>query len=54
VSPQPVAVDTNILFSALLKKENRFAEVLLRAEHPFYICETVLVELLRHKEKILR
>lgn len=52
--PVPVAVDTNILFSALLKGESRIAEVLLRSEHPFYVCESVLVELFKHKEKILR
>jgi len=50
----PVVVDTNILFSALLKDESHFAEVLLRSEHPFYVSESVLMELFRHKEKILR
>ncbi|HEX2092336.1 MAG TPA: PIN domain-containing protein [Longimicrobiaceae bacterium] len=49
-----MAVDTNVIFSALLKGEGRFAEVLLRSEHAFYVCESVLVELFKHKEKILR
>jgi len=52
--PVPVVVDTNVLFSALLKGESHFAEVLLRSEHPFYVCESVLAELFKHKEKILR
>jgi predicted nucleic acid-binding protein len=54
VTRQPVVVDTNVLFSALLATESRFAAILLRSEHPFYVCESVLVELFRHKEKILR
>jgi predicted nucleic acid-binding protein len=52
--PLPVVVDTNVLFSALLKGSGYFAEVLLRSEHQFYVCESVLVELFKHKEKILR
>jgi predicted nucleic acid-binding protein len=51
----PVAVDTNILFSALLRgSSGRFAETILRSEHSFYVCESVVVELFKHKEKILR
>lgn len=47
-------VDTNILFSALLRLENRFATMLLRRDYRFFVCESVLVELFKHKEKILR
>lgn len=50
----PVAVDTNVLFSALLRSSGPFADRLLRSEHPFYVCESVLVEIFKHKEKILR
>lgn len=53
-APAAVVVDTNILFSALLRQENRFAAPLLRVEHRFYVCESVLVELFKHKEKIQR
>jgi predicted nucleic acid-binding protein len=35
VTLQRVVVDTNILFSALLRREGRFADVLLGSEHPF-------------------
>lgn len=49
-----VVVDTNVIFSALLRRESRFAETLLRGEHRFHVCESVLVELFKHKEKILR
>ncbi|MEW6379762.1 MAG: PIN domain-containing protein [bacterium] len=50
----PVVVDTNILFSALLRTGSSMAEVLLKHEQPFFICETVLVELFKLKEKIVR
>ncbi|MEW5931266.1 MAG: PIN domain-containing protein [Gemmatimonadota bacterium] len=47
-------VDTNVIFSALLREQSRFSEIILRSEHEFYVCESVLVELFRHKERILR
>jgi predicted nucleic acid-binding protein len=53
VSSPRVVDDTNILFSALLRKPSRFSEILLQSEHEFYICESVLIELFRHKERIL-
>lgn len=49
----PVVVDTNVLFSALLGGSGRFAELLLGSEHRFCAGETLLVELFRHKEKIV-
>ncbi|HEV2150700.1 MAG TPA: PIN domain-containing protein [Longimicrobiaceae bacterium] len=53
-APASVVVDTNIVFSALLREHSRFSEVLLQSEHTFYVCESVLVELFRHKDRILR
>jgi predicted nucleic acid-binding protein len=50
----PVVIDTNILFSALLGGESKFTSVLLRGEQPFWICESVLVELFKRKEKIVK
>lgn len=52
--PAPIIVDTNIIFSALLKNHTKFAEVLLAENHKFFICEMVLVELFKYKEKIVR
>lgn len=52
-SKRPVIVDTNILFSALLTNRSKFAETLLATENDFFICEMVLVELFKHKEKII-
>lgn len=49
---RPVIVDTNILFSALLRKQTRFASILLDSEYDFYVCEQVIVELFKHKESI--
>jgi predicted nucleic acid-binding protein len=49
----PIIVDANILFSALLRKDSPFAEVLLYRDHRFCICESTVVELFRHKERIL-
>ena len=50
----PVVVDTNILFSALLRNKSSFAEILLHTDQPFYAGELVLVELFKHKEKLIR
>ncbi len=52
--PRNVVVDTNVIFSALLKEGGHFAEVLLQTGHSFYVGESVLMELFSHKEKILR
>jgi predicted nucleic acid-binding protein len=51
-SNPPIIVDTNILFSALLSHRSKFADVLLTTENKFFVCELVLVELFKHKEKI--
>ena len=53
-SNRPVIVDTNILFSALLTNRSKFVETLLATEHDFFVCEMVLVELFKHKEKIVK
>lgn len=49
-----VVVDTNILFSALLRTGSSMADVLIKCEEHFFICELVLVELFKRKEKIVR
>jgi predicted nucleic acid-binding protein len=51
---KPVIVDTNILFSALLSSESQFAQVILGSDRSFFICESTIVELFKHKEKIVR
>lgn len=51
---RPVVVDTNIVFSALLKEASPFAETVLAGKRRFVVNELVLTELFRHKEKIVR
>ena len=50
---QPVIIDTNIIFSALLSNQSSFTQIILNSEYSFYICESVIIELFKHKEKII-
>lgn len=50
----PIVVDTNILFSALLNSKSGFTETLLKSEHQFYVCEQILVEMFKRKDKIVK
>ncbi len=50
-----IVVDTNIIFSALVSgEESTFAELLLRSDNEFFACETTLVEIFKHKERIIK
>ena len=51
---KPVIVDTNIVFSALLRGESRFSEILLRTDHKPFVCEYVIIELFKHKDRLLK
>jgi len=51
---QAVIVDTNILFSCLLSGQSIFGETLLASDYQFFVCEQVIVELFRHKEKLVK
>lgn len=50
----PIVIDSNILFSALLRNESQFTEMILNSGRTFYICESVIVELFKHKERIVQ
>jgi len=50
----PVVVDTNVIFSALLRADSPFARILGNADRTFFVCESILVELFHHKERIQR
>jgi predicted nucleic acid-binding protein len=50
----PVVVDTNIVFSALLSRSSTFADLLLTSNYRFYVCELVVVELFKQKDKLIR
>lgn len=50
-----VIVDTSILFSILLWKGKRFRDVLFsESDVRFYCCRFAIVELFKHKEKLLK
>lgn len=49
-----IIVDTNILFSALLSNENSFIYIICSLNYRLFICEQILYELFRYKEKIVR
>ncbi len=51
---QAVIVDTNILFSCLLSGPSSFGETLLASDDQFFVGEQVIVELFKHKEKLVR
>lgn len=50
----PVVIDTNILFSALLRVKSAFLNQIFESPRDFFICESTLTELFRHKEKLVR
>lgn len=51
---QPIVIDTNILFSALLRRESRFTRMILESDRVFFICESTIVELFKHKDRIVK
>src|SRR5829696_3187271 len=53
-NPRPVIVDTSVLFSALVSGTAGLANVLLNTDRKFFVCEYVIVELFKHKNKIVK
>lgn len=49
-----VIVDTNIIFSLLLKSGHPYLNILSYNENDFYSCKYCFVELFKHKEKIIK
>jgi predicted nucleic acid-binding protein len=49
---RPIVLDANILFSALLRPDNKFMPVLI-GDRRCIVSEGILTELFRHKEKLL-
>lgn len=49
-----VVVDSNIVFSALLKSPNRYTDIICLSDDEFYTPKFMFVELFKHKEKIVR
>lgn len=48
-----VIVDTNILFSSLRSKYSKYRKILLSPDYNFYSPNFLIVEIFKHKEKIL-
>jgi predicted nucleic acid-binding protein len=54
VDPSRVVVDTNIVFAALLHRQARLREIILTdPAHIFFSPRFVVVELFKHKERIV-
>lgn len=49
-----VIVDTNVIFSALLKKESKIKEVLSNTQYNFCAPNFLVVEIFKHHDKIIR
>lgn len=48
-----VVVDSNVVFSALLSKNNRFAKKFFNRKHVYTTANFLVYEIFNHKEKIL-
>lgn len=49
-----VIVDTNIIFSALLSKNNKFQEIIFTDSYQLFSPNFVLIEILKHQNKLLK
>lgn len=47
-----LVIDTNIIFSALLKKESAIKKFILEPANELYTCNFFFVEIFKYKEKI--
>jgi predicted nucleic acid-binding protein len=50
----PVVVDTNVVFSALLKRQSQVRQTLFTAQRQFISPRFIVVELFKRKERIAR
>jgi len=49
-----LVIDTNILFSALLKRDSNEFQIVKSGKHEIYACQYSVVELFKHKEKLVK
>ena len=54
MSKKVVVVDTNVVFSALRLKQSSIRDVLTDERYQFYAPKFLIVEIFKHKEKLLR
>jgi len=48
-----LVIDTNIIFSALLKKDSRELDIIMRDDVEIYIPKFLVIEIFKHKERIM-
>ncbi len=48
-----VVIDTNIIFSALLRSNSREIEILENQSHNVFYCQLSTIEIFKHKEKLV-
>ena len=49
-----IIVDSNIIFSTLLKNNHPFADILCTGSHHFFSVNFAFVEIFKYKDKILK
>jgi putative PIN family toxin of toxin-antitoxin system len=49
-----IVIDTNILFSSLLSKDNVFINFIFSKQYKKYTCNYLFIEIFKHKEKFLK
>lgn len=49
-----LVVDTNIIFSALLKKNSRELDIIMRDDVEAFIPKFLMIEIFKHKERIIK
>lgn len=54
MSRVPIVIDTNVVFKALRLKYSSIREVLNQGTYHFYAPKFLLVEIFKHKEKLLK
>lgn len=49
-----VVIDTNIIFRALLSKNNKFQEIIFTDSYQLFSPNFILIEILKHQSKLLK
>ncbi|ACB50281.1 hypothetical protein cce_0930 [Crocosphaera subtropica ATCC 51142] len=48
---KPIIIDSNIVFSALLRRNSRFSQIIVFSNYNFFANEQMLVEIFKYKKK---
>ena len=49
-----LVVDTNIIFSALLKKDSKALDIIMRDDVETFVPKFLMIEIFKHKERIIK